>query len=173
MSNFNAGVFLFSTLSNNLTSKIMLCFFLHNFFFRNVDWWLVWCLWWIWWCMSDILMIHIIVFCQYTVISCHRTDKGVRYFWCHPRDQILFCWQFDKKNFMMLVAAFLSAFSFRCILYKILEWDESTCVHGWKNPPFFSLCSAQHFFGPPAIGFGAGLISIHRSLPLATSIGRS
>jgi len=28
----------------------------------------------------------------------------------------------------------------------------------------------QHFFGPPAIGFGAGLISIHRSLPLATSI---
>jgi len=45
----------------------------------------------------------------------------------------------------MLVVAFLSAFS-------------------------FSLCSAQHFFGPPAIGFGAGLISIHRSLPLATSI---
>ena len=95
--------------------------FFYIIFFRNVDWWLVWCLWWIWWCMSDILMIHIIVFCQYTVISCHRTDKGVRYFWCHPRDQILFCWQFDKKNFMMLVAAFLSAFSFRCILYKILE----------------------------------------------------
>merc|ERR1711997_616703 len=29
---------------------------------------------------------------------------------------------------------------------------------------------AQHFFGPPAIGFGAGLISIRRRLPLATSI---
>ena len=33
------------------------------------------------------------------------------------------------------------------------------------------LTKAQHFFGPPAIGFGAGLISLHRSLPLATSIG--
>merc|ERR1712038_706259 len=29
---------------------------------------------------------------------------------------------------------------------------------------------AQHFFGPPAIGFGAGLISLRRRLPLATSI---
>ena len=34
-----------------------------------------------------------------------------------------------------------------------------------------SFMHCQHFFGPPAIGFGAGLISIHRSLPLATSIG--
>lgn len=33
-----------------------------------------------------------------------------------------------------------------------------------------SFVHCQHFFGPPAIGFGAGLISIHRSLPLATSI---
>jgi len=33
-----------------------------------------------------------------------------------------------------------------------------------------SFMHCQHFFGPPAIGFGAGLISIHRSLPLATSI---
>lgn len=35
---------------------------------------------------------------------------------------------------------------------------------------FQRLCSGQHFFGPPAIGFGAGLISIHKSLPLASSI---
>ena len=35
----------------------------------------------------------------------------------------------------------------------------------------FSFVHSQHFFGPPAIGFGAGLISVHRSLPLATSIG--
>lgn len=34
-----------------------------------------------------------------------------------------------------------------------------------------TVTQSQHFFGPPAIGFGAGLISIHRSLPLATSIG--
>ena len=44
-------------------------------------------------------------------------------------------------------------------------------------PLLYVLCldivSAQHFFGPPAIGFGAGLISIRRSLPLATSIGGS
>jgi len=33
-----------------------------------------------------------------------------------------------------------------------------------------TVTQSQHFFGPPAIGFGAGLISIHRSLPLATSI---
>ena len=32
-------------------------------------------------------------------------------------------------------------------------------------------CSAhQHFFGPPAIGFGVGLVSVRRRFPVATSI---
>ena len=28
----------------------------------------------------------------------------------------------------------------------------------------------QHFFGPPAVGFGVGLVSVHRNFPVATSI---
>ena len=28
----------------------------------------------------------------------------------------------------------------------------------------------HHFFGPPAIGFGVGLLSVHRRFPVATSI---
>ena len=28
----------------------------------------------------------------------------------------------------------------------------------------------QHFFGPPAVGFGVGLLSVHRRFPVATSI---
>merc|ERR1712117_893601 len=28
----------------------------------------------------------------------------------------------------------------------------------------------QHFFGPPAIGFGVGVLSVHRRFPVATSI---
>ena len=28
----------------------------------------------------------------------------------------------------------------------------------------------QHFFGPPAIGFGVGLVSVRRRFPVATSI---
>merc|ERR1712117_216164 len=32
------------------------------------------------------------------------------------------------------------------------------------------LCQATHFFGPPAIGFGVGLVSVQRRFPLATSI---
>merc|ERR1711892_862275 len=31
-------------------------------------------------------------------------------------------------------------------------------------------CQANHFFGPPAIGFGVGLVSVHRRFPVATSI---
>lgn len=27
-----------------------------------------------------------------------------------------------------------------------------------------------HFFGPPAVGFGVGLVSVHRNFPVATSI---
>jgi len=33
-----------------------------------------------------------------------------------------------------------------------------------------SLSQAVHFFGPPAIGFGVGLVSVHRRFPVATSI---
>merc|ERR1719420_754692 len=32
------------------------------------------------------------------------------------------------------------------------------------------LCQATHFFGPPAIGFGVGLVSVYRRFPVATSI---
>ena len=28
----------------------------------------------------------------------------------------------------------------------------------------------QHFFGPPAVGFGVGLVSVHRNFSVATSI---
>merc|ERR1711974_443123 len=28
----------------------------------------------------------------------------------------------------------------------------------------------QHFFGPPAVGFGVGLVSVRRRFPVATSI---
>ena len=28
----------------------------------------------------------------------------------------------------------------------------------------------QHFFGPPAVGLGVGLLSVHRRFPVATSI---
>merc|ERR1711892_262977 len=31
-------------------------------------------------------------------------------------------------------------------------------------------CQANHFFGPPAIGFGVGLVSVYRRFPVATSI---
>merc|ERR1712241_133177 len=31
-------------------------------------------------------------------------------------------------------------------------------------------CQANHFFGPPAVGFGVGLVSVQRRFPLATSI---
>jgi len=27
-----------------------------------------------------------------------------------------------------------------------------------------------HFFGPPAVGFGVGLVSVHRKFPVGTSI---
>merc|ERR1719350_1656814 len=33
-----------------------------------------------------------------------------------------------------------------------------------------SLAQFQHFFGPPAIGFGVGLVSVRRNFPVATSI---
>ena len=36
--------------------------------------------------------------------------------------------------------------------------------------PFLALVQGQHFFGPPAIGFGAGIIGHTRKVPVATSI---
>merc|ERR1712110_473913 len=33
-----------------------------------------------------------------------------------------------------------------------------------------SFAQFQHFFGPPAIGFGVGLVSVRRNFPVATSI---
>merc|ERR1711878_200011 len=35
-----------------------------------------------------------------------------------------------------------------------------------------SLAQGQgvHFFGPPAVGFGVGLVSVHRKFPVGTSI---
>ena len=36
--------------------------------------------------------------------------------------------------------------------------------------PFIVLVQGQHFFGPPAVGFGAGIIGHVRKVPVATSI---
>merc|ERR1711892_816241 len=36
--------------------------------------------------------------------------------------------------------------------------------------PFLALVQGQHFFGPPAIGFGAGIMGHARRVPVATSI---
>ena len=36
--------------------------------------------------------------------------------------------------------------------------------------PIVSHGQGAFFFGPPAIGFGVGLVSVHRRFPVATSI---
>ena len=36
--------------------------------------------------------------------------------------------------------------------------------------PVLSHGQGAFFFGPPAIGFGVGLVSVHRRFPVATSI---
>jgi len=35
---------------------------------------------------------------------------------------------------------------------------------------FFLLVNSQHFFGPPAVGFGAGLVGHHKNLKLVTAV---
>ena len=45
----------------------------------------------------------------------------------------------------------------------VLAWVSLVSLH--QSEAVF-----QHFFGPPAVGFGVGLLSVHRRFPVATSI---
>ena len=68
-----------------------------------------------------------------------------------------------------------------CLTDKFLAETETAITPSMKVPSsgLALLLSAllqggqaifQHFFGPPAVGFGVGLVSVRRRFPVATSI---